>query len=352
LSSFLDEYDAHVAERAAMANGFGVAPKPLDANQVNRVISELKENGENDRLLELLVHRVPPGVDEAAYVKATWLSALAKGVETYPSISRRRAVELLGTMQGGYNVATLVGLLKDPEEEIALSAADQLSHTLLVFDAFYDVQAAANEGRLAAQKVLESWSNAEWFLKKPKVPDTVTATVFKVTGETNTDDLSPAQDAWSRPDIPLHAVAMLKNARDGIVPEKDGEIGPLGQIAELKKKGHPLAYVGDVVGTGSSRKSATNSVLWHMGHDIPYVPNVRGGGLCLGGKIAPIFFNTMEDSGALPIELDVQGLNMGDVITVHPYEGKVTAKDGSVITEFQLKTRVILDEVRAGGRIP
>jgi aconitate hydratase 2/2-methylisocitrate dehydratase len=255
-------------------------------------------------------------------------------------------------MQGGYNVGTLVDLLKVPDYEIADIAAKQLSKTLLVFDAFYDVEAAAKEGSAAAQKVMESWAAAEWFLDKPEVPDAMTATVFKVTGETNTDDLSPAQDAWSRPDVPLHGLAMLKNTRDGLSPEKDGEIGPLKQLEELKAKGHPLAYVGDVVGTGSSRKSATNSVLWHMGEDIPFVPNMRGGGLCLGGKIAPIFFNTMEDSGALPIELDVNEMNMGDVITVHPHSGKVTKEDGSVLTEFELKTNVILDEVRAGGRIP
>lgn len=351
MSSFLDEYNQHVAERAAMANGFGVAPKPLDASQTSRVIDELKQ-GPNEALVDLLVHRIPPGVDEAAYVKATWLSALATGKETNGSISRAFAVELLGTMQGGYNVSTLVGLLKDPDVEIANLAATQLSKTLLVFDAFYDIEAAAKSGSAAAQSVLESWAAAEWYLTKPEVPQTMTATVFKVTGETNTDDLSPAQDAWSRPDVPLHALAMLKNARDGINPEVDGEIGPLGQLAELKKKGHPLAYVGDVVGTGSSRKSATNSVLWHMGDDIPYVPNMRGGGLCLGGKIAPIFFNTMEDSGALPIELEVGDMNMGDVITVHPHAGKVTREDGSVLAEFELKTNVILDEVRAGGRIP
>ncbi|CAJ1922200.1 unnamed protein product [Cylindrotheca closterium] len=352
MSAFLAEYDAHVAERAAMAGGIGIAPKPLDASQTSSVIEELKADSGNERLLELLVHRIPPGVDEAAYVKATWLSALAMGKESHPSISRVYAVELLGTMQGGYNVGTLVSLLKDPETEIAESAAKQLSKTLLVFDAFYDVEAAAKEGCAPAQSVMESWANADWYLAKPEVPETMTATVFKVTGETNTDDLSPAQDAWSRPDIPLHGLAMLKNTREGIVPEVDGEIGPLKQMEELKAKGYPLAYVGDVVGTGSSRKSATNSVLWHMGDDIPYVPNMRAGGLCLGGKIAPIFFNTMEDSGSLPIELEVGDMNMGDVITVHPHEGKVTREDGSVLTEFELKTNVILDEVRAGGRIP
>ncbi|KAL3914479.1 MAG: hypothetical protein SGILL_006085, partial [Bacillariaceae sp.] len=349
--SFLTEYDQHIAERSAMANGFGVAPKPLDATQIAQVIGELKE-GPNERLLDLLVNRIPPGVDEAAYVKATWLSALATGTESNSSISRAYAVELLGTMQGGYNVSTLVELLKDSDPAIADLAAEQLSKTLLVFDAFYDIEAAAKGGNAAAQKVLESWASAEWYLNKPEVPETMTATVFKVTGETNTDDLSPAQDAWSRPDIPLHAVAMLKNARDGIFPEKDGEIGPLGQIKELQEKGHPLAYVGDVVGTGSSRKSATNSVQWHFSDDMPYIPNIRTGGLCLGGKIAPIFFNTMEDSGALPIELEVGDMNMGDVITVHPHAGKVTGEDGSVITDFELKTNVLLDEVRAGGRIP
>mmetsp|Transcript_7886 Transcript_7886/g.19616 ORF Transcript_7886/g.19616 Transcript_7886/m.19616 type:complete len:919 (-) Transcript_7886:82-2838(-) len=351
MSTFLDEYDKIIEERAAMAGGFGIPPKPLDAGQTGQVVEELKA-GPNERLKELLIHRVPPGVDDAAYVKATWLSALATEKETNESISKAFAVELLGTMQGGYNVATLVECLSDSDPAIADLAADQLCHTLLVFDAFHDVEALAKNGNSSAQKVLESWAAADWYLSKPEVPQTMTATVFKVTGETNTDDLSPAQDAWSRPDVPLHALAMLKNTRDGINPEVDGEVGPLSQLLELKEKGHPLAYVGDVVGTGSSRKSATNSVLWHMGDDIPYVPNMRGGGLCLGGKIAPIFYNTMEDSGALPIELTVDDMNTGDVITVHPHEGIVTREDGSVLTEFKLKTNVILDEVRAGGRIP
>lgn len=354
---FLDEYQEHVAERAQEAGGIGVAPKPLSAEQVSKLISELKDSSTSEaaaqELLELLVNRVPPGVDEAAYVKATYLSALAKQEETSPYISRKRAIELLGTMQGGYNVATLVEMLKDADTEIADTAAQQLSHTLLVFDAFYDVADLHKEGVPAATKVMESWAAAEWFLEKPPVKETMTATVFKVTGETNTDDLSPAQDAWSRPDIPLHAVAMLKNSREGIEPVADGTIGPLKQIQELQSKGHPLAYVGDVVGTGSSRKSATNSVLYYMGDDIPYVPNVKNGGLCLGGKIAPIFFNTMEDSGALPIELDVNELSMGDVIDVYPFEGKITNHaTGETITTFELKTNVLLDEVRAGGRIP
>lgn len=355
-SQLLSSYDAHVAERAQEANGIGVAPQPLSAQQVSELIEELRSTSDAatvQRLLELLTQRVPPGVDEAAYVKATFLSAVAKGTESIDHISRLQAVEWLGTMQGGYNVETLVEILSDSDDALAQAAAKELSHTLLVFDAFYDVQALHEKGVKAASTVMESWANAEWFLNKPEVPKMKTATVFKVTGETNTDDLSPAQDAWSRPDIPLHAASMLKNSRDGIEPVQDGTIGPLPQLEKLKEQGHPLAYVGDVVGTGSSRKSATNSVLWHMGEDIPYVPNVRGGGLCLGGKIAPIFFNTMEDSGALPIELDVSNMNMGDEIDVYPYEG-VVKKHGTddVITNFELKTNVILDEVRAGGRIP
>ena len=356
-SSFLTSYDEHVTERASMANGIGVAPKPLDPSQCQSLIDEFKSfsgtDEEGQRLVEILSNRVPPGVDEAAYVKATYLSALAKNEESSTLIPRSLAVKLLGTMQGGYNVGTLVELLEDSDEEIATSAAEQLKHTLLVFDAFYDVEELHKKGVKAATSVMESWAAAEWFLSKPNVSDKLTVTVFKVTGETNTDDLSPAQDAWSRPDIPLHAVAMLKNSRDGIVPEEDGTIGPLKQIADLQEKGYPLAYVGDVVGTGSSRKSATNSVLWFMGEDIPYVPNIKSGGVCIGGKIAPIFFNTMEDSGALPIEMEVSELNMGDVIDVYPFEGKVCkAGTDEEITTFGLKTPVILDEVRAGGRIP
>jgi aconitate hydratase 2/2-methylisocitrate dehydratase len=345
-----------VKERAALANGFGIDPKPLSAEQVGQLLEELKGAPAGSELakelVELLVHRVPPGVDEAAYVKATWLSAVATGKESSPHVSPAQAVEWLGTMQGGYNVATLVDLLKDAE--LADKAADQLKYTLLVFDAFHDVVELHKQGVAAATTVLESWAAAEWFLKKDPVPEKMTVTVFKVTGETNTDDLSPAPDAWSRPDIPLHAVAMLKNARDGIQPDKDGEIGPLRQMRDVQAStGFPLAYTGDVVGTGSSRKSATNSVLYYMGHEIPFQPNVKAGGLCLGGKIAPIFFNTMEDSGALPIELDVSNLNMGDVIDVYPAAG-IVKKHGTdeVVTEFELKTPILLDEVRAGGRIP
>ncbi|MCG7488825.1 bifunctional aconitate hydratase 2/2-methylisocitrate dehydratase [Vibrio sp. Of14-4] len=345
----LEAYRKHVAERAAE----GVVPKPLDAEQVAGLVELLKNppKGEEAVLLDLLENRIPPGVDEAAYVKAGFLTAVTKGEVTSPLVSREKAAQLLGTMQGGYNIAPLVDLLED--DALAPIAVEALSHTLLMFDAFYDVEEKAKAGNTHAQKVMQSWADAEWFLSKPELEKKITLTVFKVTGETNTDDLSPAPDAWSRPDIPVHALAMLKNERDGITPDQPGSIGPIAQIEDLKKKGHQLVYVGDVVGTGSSRKSATNSVLWFMGDDIPNVPNKRAGGYVLGGKIAPIFFNTMEDAGALPIEVDVSKLNMGDVIDVYPYEGKVCNNaTGETLAEFGLKTDVLIDEVRAGGRIP
>jgi aconitate hydratase 2/2-methylisocitrate dehydratase len=340
-STFLTEYDAHVAERAAE----NIAPKPLDAKQVASLVEQLENppKGDEAALMDLFENRVPPGVDEAAYVKASWLTAVLEGTATSPLVSKRKAVEILGTMQGGYNIAPLIQALD--VDELAEVAADKLSMTLLMFDAFHDVEAKARAGNKHAERVMRSWANAEWFTNRPEVPKKITFTTFKVTGETNTDDLSPAPDAWSRPDIPLHALAMLKNPREGITDAP-------AQIEELKKKGHPIAYVGDVVGTGSSRKSATNSVLWFMGDDIPHVPNKRTGGLCIGGKIAPIFFNTMEDSGALPIEMDVSNMHMGDVVDVFPYEG-VAKRHGTddVIATFKLKTEVLLDEVRAGGRI-
>ncbi|MBY8030295.1 bifunctional aconitate hydratase 2/2-methylisocitrate dehydratase [Vibrio fluvialis] len=345
----LEAYRKHVEERAAE----GVVPKPLDAEQVAGLVELLKNppQGEEKFILDLLENRIPPGVDEAAYVKAGFLTAITKGEVTSPLVSREKAATLLGTMQGGYNIEPLVSLLDDAD--LAPIAATALSHTLLMFDAFYDVEEKAKAGNALAKQVLESWAEAEWFLSKPALAEKITLTVFKVTGETNTDDLSPAPDAWSRPDIPVHALAMLKNERDGIVPDAPGKIGPINQIEALKEKGHQLVYVGDVVGTGSSRKSATNSVLWFMGDDIPNVPNKRAGGYVLGGKIAPIFFNTMEDAGALPIEVDVSKLNMGDVIDVYPYEGKVCNHEtGEVLATFKLKTDVLIDEVRAGGRIP
>ncbi|MCX2788891.1 bifunctional aconitate hydratase 2/2-methylisocitrate dehydratase [Vibrio sp. Sgm 5] len=342
----LEAYRKHVEERAAE----GVVPKPLDAEQVAGLVELLKNppQGEKAFILDLLENRIPPGVDEAAYVKAGFLTAVAKGEVSSPLVSREMAAELLGTMQGGYNIAPLVEFLDD--DVLAAIAAKALSHTLLMFDAFYDVEEKAKAGNTFAQQVLQSWAEAEWFTTKEKVAEKITVKVFKVTGETNTDDLSPAPDAWSRPDIPVHAKAMLKMERDGINPDQPGSVGPINQIEELQKDGIPLAYVGDVVGTGSSRKSATNSVLWFMGEDIPFVPNKRTGGICLGGKIAPIFYNTMEDSGALPIELNVQDMNMGDVIDIYPYEG-VVRKEGSEISSFEL-SKVLLDEVRAGGRIP
>ena len=345
----LEAYRKHIEERAAQ----GIVPQPLNAEQTAGLVELLKNPpaGEEAFLVDLITNRVPPGVDEAAYVKAGFLSALAKGEATSPLIDKKRATELLGTMQGGYNIHTLVELLDSAE--LAEVAAEQLKHTLLMFDAFHDVAEKAKAGNAAAKAVLQSWADGEWFTKRPAIADKYTLTVFKVPGETNTDDLSPAPDAWSRPDIPLHAMAMLKMARDGIVPDQQGVIGPLKQIEEVKAKGFPVAYVGDVVGTGSSRKSATNSVLWFFGDDIPYVPNKRAGGFCFGNKIAPIFYNTMEDAGALPIEFDVSNLNMGDVIDVYPHAGKV-CKHGTdeVLATFELKTPVLLDEVRAGGRIP
>ncbi|WNL40837.1 bifunctional aconitate hydratase 2/2-methylisocitrate dehydratase [Halomonas sp. PAMB 3264] len=345
----LEAYRQHVEERAAE----GVPPKPLNAEQTAALIELLKNPpaGEEEFVLDLLTNRIPPGVDEAAYVKAGFLTAVAKGETDSPLVDKTHAVKLLGTMQGGYNIVSLVELLDN--EELSREAGEQLKHTILMFDAFHDVEERAKNGNAVAKDVIASWAEAEWFLSKPALEEKITLTVFKVPGETNTDDLSPAPDAWSRPDIPLHANAMLKNEREGIKPEVPGSRGPLDQINEIKEKGYPVAYVGDVVGTGSSRKSATNSVLWFFGDDMPYVPNKRAGGFCFGGKIAPIFFNTMEDSGALPVEMDVEKLEMGDIIDIYPYEGKV-CKHGTdeVLTTFELKTQLILDEVRAGGRIP
>ncbi|MBN6065087.1 bifunctional aconitate hydratase 2/2-methylisocitrate dehydratase [Aggregatibacter actinomycetemcomitans] len=349
MSNFLAQYQSHVAERATL----GIAPKPLDAQQTQELIELLKNpvTGKENELLTLFENRVPPGVDEAAKVKAEFLAKLAKGEETSPLISTKRAVELLGTMSGGYNVQPLIDLLDN--NELAPLAVKALSFTLLIFDNFHAIVDKAKQGNVFAQQVLQSWAAAEWFTSRPKLADKITLTVFKVLGETNTDDLSPAQEAWCRSDIPLHANAMLKMPREGITPDQPGAVGPLKQLAALKAKGFPLVYVGDVVGTGSSRKSATNSVLWHMGEDIPFIPNKRTGGFIFGGKIAPIFFNTAEDSGALPIELDVTRLNMSDVIDLYPYERKICRHDtDEIITHFDYKTEGLTDEVRAGGRIP
>lgn len=346
----LEAYRQHVKERAAL----GIPAKPLDDVQTADLVELLKNPpvGDEAYLVDLLENRVPAGVDQAAYVKAAFLAAIAQGKAHSPLVSKERAVYLLGTMLGGYNVAPLVTLLDD--SVLGNLAAEALKKTLLVFDAFHDVVDKAKAGNSKAQSVLQSWADAEWFTSRKDVPEEIKITVFKVTGETNTDDLSPAQDAWSRPDIPLHATAMLKNARDGIVPEKQGEIGPLKQIKQLLAQGNQVAYVGDVVGTGSSRKSATNSVLWYFGDDLPHIPNKKDGGVCLGSKIAPIFFNTMEDAGALPVEIDVSEMNMGDEITlkIDKDAATVTAfKNNQQIAQSTLKTPVLLDEVRAGGRI-
>lgn len=354
----LEQYRKHVEERAAE----DVVPKPLDAEQTAALVELIKQppEGEEEFILNLLANRVPAGVDEAAYIKAGFLTAIAKGEVSSPILTPADATELLGTMLGGYNIAPLIDLLDNPA--LAPIAVKGLSHTLLVFDAFHDIQGKADAGNKFARQIIQSWADAEWFTSKPPVPEKMTVTVFKVTGETNTDDLSPAPDAWSRPDIPLHAKAMLKMPREGITNAEQ-------QIEALQQKGFPVAYVGDVVGTGSSRKSATNSVLWYIGNDIPFIPNKRDGGVCIGGKIAPIFFNTMEDSGALPFECDVTNMAMGDVIDIYVYEGVIkrhacpepfgSAQESpvewdndEVICTFALKTDVILDEVRAGGRIP
>ena len=336
----LENYKKHCDERAQE----GIPPLPLNAEQVADLVELLKkEHSESELLLELLKERVPAGVDPAAYVKASFLADITKENVTSPYINKQYAVELLGTMLGGYNIAPLIECLKN--DELGEEACKALSNTLLIFDAFNEIFELSKSNSYA-KKVIESWSNASWFTNKSKLPEEIKLTVFKVPGEINTDDLSPGQDAWSRPDIPLHSLAMLKNPREGL------NRNPLETIEELKGLGNPIVFVGDVVGTGSSRKSATNSLLWHIGDEIPCIPNKKEGGFVLGGKIAPIFFNTLEDSGSLPIECDVRNLSMGQEIILKPYEGKVLdAKDGSEITNFELKTDVLLDEVRSNGRI-
>jgi aconitate hydratase 2/2-methylisocitrate dehydratase len=343
----LEAYRAHVAERAAQ----GIPPKPLTSEQVADLVELLKhpQSGEEATLFDLISTRVPPGVDEAAYVKAAFLTALVKGEASSPVITREQAVELLGNMHGGYNIETLVNLLDDTS--LASFAAQELKHTLLMFEAFHDVEEKAKTGNLFAKAVMQSWADAEWFTHRNAVADSIKVIVFKVTGETNTDDLSPAPDAWSRPDIPLHALAMYKMTRDGLTPDEHGVTGPMAQVKHIQSQGLPVAFVGDVVGTGSSRKSATNSVLWFFGDDMPGVPNKRGGGICIGGKVAPIFYNTMEDAGALVFEAPVDNIGMGDIIEIRPYEGKILSETGTLLSEFELKSDVLLDEVRAGGRI-
>tara|TARA_B100001996_G_scaffold250964_1_gene194638 strand:- start:2503 stop:5106 length:2604 start_codon:yes stop_codon:yes gene_type:complete len=336
-------------ELAAARESQGIPPLPLNEQQTHELTLLLEkppEESNRNFLLDLLKNRIPPGVDQASYVKATWLSAIAQEKVLSPCVNPNEATRLLGTMMGGYNVAALIELLKNQNQEVASIAASGLSNTLLIYDALNDIIELADTN-IYAKQIIESWAMAEWFTNKPKLPNAITLTVFKVSGETNTDDLSPATHATTRPDIPLHALAMLETR------DPDG----LKTLEALKQKQYPIAYVGDVVGTGSSRKSAINSVLWHIGEDIPYVPNKRSGGVILGGKIAPIFFNTAEDSGSLPIECDVSKLNTGDIITIHPYEGTITKKETesnakTVLSTFELKPSTILDEVQAGGRIP
>ena len=343
----LEAYRDHVADRAAM----NIPPKPLSPQQVADLVELLKAPpaSEEDYLVDQISNRVPPGVDEAAYVKAAFLSDVALGNVECPLIDKVMAVDLLGDMHGGYNIETLVKLLSD--NELGEQAATELKHTLLMFDAFYDVASLAKDGNANAQSVMQSWADGEWFTKRDELPEALKMVVFKVTGETNTDDLSPAPDAWSRPDIPLHARAMYKMTRDGLEPEDHGKVGPMAQIEAVKATGLPVAFVGDVVGTGSSRKSAANSVLWYFGQPVTGVPNKQMGGVCIGGKIAPIFYNTMEDAGALVFEAPVEKMGMGDIIDIRVYDGKVLNAAGDVISEFELRSDVLLDEVRAGGRI-
>ncbi len=343
----LEAYREHVAERASQT----IPPKPLSADQVAELVELLKTPpaGEEEFLLELISTRVPPGVDEAAYVKAGFLSAIVAGEANSPLIDKSAAIKLLGNMHGGYNIETLIAQLSDAD--LGELAATELKHTLLMFEAFHDVSELASNGNANAQAVMQSWADAEWFTSVPAVADSIKVAVFKVTGETNTDDLSPAPDAWSRPDIPLHALAMYKMTRDGLEPEEHGVTGPMKQVEDVIAKGLPVAFVGDVVGTGSSRKSATNSVLWFFGDDIDGVPNKKGGGICIGNNVAPIFYNTMEDAGALVFEAPVDKIGMGDVIEIRPYDGKILSESGETLSEFELKSDVLLDEVRAGGRI-
>ncbi len=346
---YLTGYFAKAAERAKL----GIDPSPLTFEEVTELCGLLKcpPAGAEETLRALISGRVNPGVDEAAQVKAEFLSGIVTGQIVSPVIDQKEAVRILGNMKGGYNIRPLIALLKN--EELAEDAAAALEQTLLIYDAFDEVAALDKKGNPHAHQLIESWAEARWFTSRPALPESIKLTAFKVSGEANTDDLSPAPDAWSRPDIPLHALAMFKNPREGLTPDIPGVRGPITLLNELKAKGYPLAYVGDVVGTGSSRKSATNSVLWHMGQDIEGVPNKRAGGFVLGGKIAPIFYNTLEDSGACPIELDVAGIKMGDVLELRVYDGLLlNAESGETLAEFKLKTETLKDEVRAGGRIP
>ena len=346
-STFKTTIKKNIKER----KNIGIPQEILNLDQVNDLIKILKNPKQNEKkpfYYSQFINNIVPGVDETSYVKANFLYNICENKDYSPFISKTDAINILGTMQGGYSVEALIKLLEN--EHLGKYAYKQLSNTILIFDYFYEVEKLSKNGNKYAKELLLSWANADWFLNKEKVPEKITLSVFKVPGEINTDDLSPAQDAWSRPDIPLHALSMLKVPREGIIPEKEFETGPLKQIHDIKKLSNQVAFVGDVVGTGSSRKSATNSILWYFGEDIPNVPNKKIGGVCIGDKIAPIFFNTMEDSGALPIEMPVENIDMGDIIDIYPYLGK-TEKKGETICNWELKSDTILDSVRAGGRI-
>lgn len=344
----MKEYDQHIINRAKI----GITPKPLNAQQTTQLIKLLQDPVIHNKkyLLNLLIHHVPPGVDEAAYVKVKFLTSIFTEKTVCTVISKQQSIKFLGTMQGGYNVPALINALNYPE--LAPIATNALKHTLLIFNNFEKIYKKSKSGNKYAATILHSWAHAEWFNALPEITKKITVTVFKVPGETNTDDLSPAIDAWSRPDIPLHALSMLKHPREGIIPDQPGTIGPVTQIKQLKKQGFPIAYVGDIIGTGSSRKSAVNSILWFIGKDIPYVPNKKTGGIILGGKIAPIFFNTIEDAGGLPIELNVSLLNTGDIIDIYPFSGKIyNHHNKMLITNFHIKSSMLIDSMRSGGRI-
>ena len=347
ISSFKEKIDLCIYKR----NKLNIEPKILNYNQVQELINELKnpEQDEESFLLNQFKYRILPGVDDTTKLKANFLLDIAEDRCYSPLIDNLDAIDILGTMQGGYSIEALVKLLTSKN---AMFAAENLKKNILLFDYFHNVEDLYKKGNPFAKDLIESWANAEWFTNRKPLANKITLCCFKVNGEINTDDLSPATDAWSRPDIPLHAQSMFKIPRDGIEPDIPNEIGPIQTIDFLKQKGYPIVFVGDVVGTGSSRKSATNSILWHFGESIPFVPNKKYGGFCIGSKIAPIFFNTMEDSGALAIEMPVDKIKMGQLIDIYPYEG--ITKDhntNKIICEWQLKSPVLLDSVRAGGRI-
>jgi aconitate hydratase 2/2-methylisocitrate dehydratase len=351
---FSSTFKKKLDEKIRLREEIGIVPEILNYNEVEELCKELQnpKDKEIPFLLNQFTQRIVPGVDDTSRLKANFLLDFCLQKINCPIMTEYDAIKILGTMQGGYSIEALIQLLESKNDNFAKLSSNELKKNILIFDYFYDIEKLSKKGNTYATNILASWADGEWFTKKNPINEKITLQAFKVTGEINTDDLSPAQDAWSRPDIPLHALSMLKNPRDGIIPDDEYEIGPMKLIEKMKKNKYPIAFVGDVVGTGSSRKSATNSILWHFGNDISCVPNKRGGGFCIGGKIAPIFFNTMEDSGALPIEMNVDNIHMGDLIDIYPYEGKtVNTNTGTIICNWNLKSDTILDSVRAGGRI-